>query len=363
MNSTFPLYPLFTPPARPFASASDFASPFTPYDIDASYGLASSPSDGNGVCVAAIEAFSSETLLSDFKMFGKTFGLPENELNIYYPDGSGTENSVFWRLEAAADTQWIYAAAPSADIMCVFAANPSIEALFSAVKYAIRKGADIISMSWGSREFFGQSEYGEIMKNSGKIFIASAGDTGAEVLFPSSSDASASIGGTVLHRSKNGEVLRRSAWINGGGGASRFTKIPEWQKKFGRINELSGNFRATPDIALDAAVNPGYAVYSEPDGGMVSVGGTSVAAPVFSGICARILAKNPNFLSHGERIPEYLYKLAGETGYDFPQYFFDDITVGTNGRYYALPGYDLCTGLGAPKGENIIVFAANSEQT
>ena len=51
----------------------------------------------------------------------------------------------------------------------------------------------------------------------------------------------------------------------------------------------------------------------------------------------------------GITFPEYLYKLAGETEYNIPQYYFDDITVGSNGKHDALVGYDMCTGLGAPR--------------
>ena len=51
---------------------------------------------------------------------------------------------------------------------------------------------------------------------------------------------------------------------------------------------------------------------------------------------------------------EYLYTLAGKTQYSKPQYAFNDITIGTNGVYDALIGYDMCTGLGAPIGRQII---------
>lgn len=358
MTDTTPLYPLYTPSARTFAAVTpiseDGDTPFSPSDIDIAYSLTSSSNDGNGITIAVIGAFGAENLEEDFLRFGEIFGLPENRLEVYYTSGDGTPNpQTGWDLEAHADTEWVYASAPSARIMCVFAPDTRIESLFSAVSFAIDRGADIISMSFGSDEFRQQSKYTGIMKNSGKIFVASAGDTGGKVVFPSSSDAVVSVGGTVLHRTRKGNVFARSAWINGGGGISLYTPIPEWQEIFSGIEDLYGRYRATPDVALNAATSPGYYVYSQKEGGLVSVGGTSVSAPVFAGICARILQYNRGDLQ-GKTIMEYLYEKAGKTSYSEPQYYFSDVTVGSNGIYSAKRGYDLCTGLGAPVGDMLI---------
>ena len=355
-NDTIPHYPLFTHVARNFAQLAQNTSsesPFTPADIYTAYSLTSTDTDGEGITVAVVGAFNSVTLSLDFKRFGQMFDLPDNTLEVYFPDGSGTEYSEnrSWELESHADTQWVYAVSPASRIICVLARDARIESLFSAVDTAINLGADVISMSWGSPEFYGQSEYTERMKNSGRVFVASAGDSGGEVLFPSSSDAVVSVGGTVLHRLRSGSVFARTAWINGGGGPSKITPMPSWQRIFSGITELSGEYRASPDIALNAGETPGYYVYY--NGNPVSVGGTSVSAPVFSGICARILQKNPN-LTKEMNIMQYLYKKAGETNYSEPQYYFSDVTVGTNGKYDALTGFDLCTGLGAPVGDLLI---------
>ena len=355
-NNTTPRYPLFTPNARNFAQIvpdTTPESPLVPSDIDLAYSLNTSHTDGTGITVAVIGAFYSTTISDDFKKFGQFFNLPEKNLEVYYTNGSGVESieNDSWSLEAHADTQWVYASAPAARIICVMANDARIESLFAAVDMAVDLGADVISMSWGSPEFLSQAEYTERMKSSGRIFVASAGDTGGEVLFPSSSDAVVSVGGTVLHRLNSGTVFARSAWINGGGGPSRFTPIPQWQRRFDGIEALVGNYRATPDVALNAGISPGYYVFY--NGRLVSVGGTSVSAPVFAGICARILQKNP-LLTKEMSIMQYLYLKAGETKYSEPQYYFSDVTVGSNGRYIATQGFDLCTGLGAPVGNLLI---------
>ena len=355
---TTPRYPLYTPTAQSFARVVPFDesedTPFSPSDIDTAYSLSSRPDDGSGVTIAVIGAFGAENLQDDFKDFGRMFGLPENSLEVYYANGDGTPNTnTGWDLEAHTATEWVYAAAPAARIICVFATDARMESLFSAVSLAISIGADVISMSFGSEEFRSQKQFTDLMKNSGRIFVASAGDTGGKVIFPSSSDAVVSVGGTVLHRTRRGNVFARSAWINGGGGASLYTPIPEWQEIFSGIEDLSGRYRATPDVSLNAATSPGYYVYSRREGGLVAVGGTSVSAPVFAGICARILQNNPSELE-GKTMMQYLYEKAGRTFYSEPQYYFSDVTVGSNGVYTAMRGYDLCTGLGAPVGNMLI---------
>lgn len=354
---TTPKYPLYTPVASTFAYIQPLVfsdTPFSPSDIDRAYSLSSRPDDGNGITVAVIGAFGAENLQDDFKEFGRMFGLPEKELEVYYVSGNVPETVTDgWNLEAHADTEWVYACAPGARIVCIFAADARMESLFSAVSLAIDLDASVISMSFGSEEFRSQSQFTTLMKNSGRVFVASAGDTGGKVVFPSSSDAVVSVGGTVLHRTRRGNVFARSAWSGGGGGPSKYTPIPEWQEVFDGIEQLSGRFRATPDVAMNAAISPGYYVYSKREGGLVSVGGTSVSAPVFAGICARILQNNPSELEE-KTMMQYLYEKAGKTFYSEPQYYFSDVTVGSNGVYTAKRGYDLCTGLGAPVGDMLI---------
>lgn len=356
--NTKPLYPLSSPTARTFASTNFSQNtrqslPLSPSDVYSAYSFTPKSTDGRDVRIAVIGAFGSDTLDADFSAFGKAFSLPDGTLSVHYPDGRGYEKSPEWSLEATADTQWAYALSPRAEIACVFAVDSRSESLFSAIKYAIKSDFDIISASFGCAEFFGQTELGQILRNSGKIFVASAGDVGGEVLFPSSAESSVSVGGTVIHTTSDGRIFGRSAWANGGGGASRFTKIPEHQRIFGDLCKKSHGFRATPDIALNASPSPGYAVYNSTLGGIVSVGGTSVSAPIFAGLCGVILSRNPGFIGKID-MPKHLYTLAGGTKYDFPQYYFHDIVTGSSGDNVAGVGYDFCTGLGSPRANAVV---------
>ncbi len=357
---TFPRYPLSVPTASSFLSqtmpdVTQTQTAFSPRDIYAAYGLAYDAHDtssGRGKTAAVVGAYDTTGLQSDFEAFCRAFDLPVGALEIYATASPAPVTNA-WSLEARADTEWLYAMCPTSRIVCVSTPSASLDDLFDGIMLALQKGADIVSLSWGIAEFRGQEAYSERLARTGKVFVASSGDSGGVVSFPSSSDAVISVGGTVLHRASTGRVFARSAWQNGGGGASAYTKIPAWQARFSPIPSLSGAFRATPDVACDAALSPGYAVFAESAGGFMTVGGTSVAAPVFSGICARILQKADKDIS-GADFAARLYALAGKTEYTNSQKCFYDVTVGTNGKYFAKVGYDLCTGLGAPNAEGLM---------
>src|SRR5262249_13905740 len=81
--------------------------------------------------------------------------------------------------------------------------------------------------------------------------------------------------------------------------------------------------------------------------------GTSCAAPLWAGFTALINEQavanarptvgfiNPAIYSIGQQSTEYASA-------------FHDITAGDNTLFYAVPGYDLCTGLGTPAGTGLI---------
>lgn len=345
-----------TPTAYNFVCPASIScvKPFTPEVLGSAYCMRVCAQAGKGVSIAVISAFTNNHVESDLREFAKAYSLPNPDIEVYHTAGNTDKKLAGWSTEASADTQWAFAAAPMAKIICIFTPDAKISTLFEGVQLAVQKGADIISMSWGSEEFAGQTEYTDMLKKWGKTYIASAGNSGGAVYFPSSSDAVISVGGTYLHRTESGKVISRSAWKNGGGGPSRFTAIPPWQKKLSGIERLSAGFRATPDIALDACTEPGYSVYNKDSGGFTALCGTSIAAPVFAGICARIIERNAA-LSSWDRICEYLYGLYKDPSYGGSSLSaFEDITVGSNGKYCCLPGFDFCTGLGLPVGCNLV---------
>jgi hypothetical protein len=104
--------------------------------------------------------------------------------------------------------------------------------------------------------------------------------------------------------------------------------------------------RLVPDVALDADPNTG--VFLVLNGSGWEVGGTSLSAPVWAGICARInqLRYNRATPSLGLLGPK-IYPLVGTSN-------FRDITSGSNGAYSATAGIDLCTGIGVPDIDSLI---------
>ena len=121
------------------------------------------------------------------------------------------------------------------------------------------------------------------------------------------------------------------------------------------LSQGSTTTRNFPDVALTADN-----VYVIADGGFGyrGVGGTSCAAPLWAGFTALV---NQQATNNGHTAVGFLnpaiYAIAKGTNYNA---CFHDITTGNNTwsssptLFYAVSGYDLCTGLGTPNGTNLI---------
>ena len=94
-------------------------------------------------------------------------------------------------------------------------------------------------------------------------------------------------------------------------------------------------------------------------------GGTSCAAPLWAGFMALV---NQQAAASGQSavgfINPAIYELANESIYNT---VFHDTTNGNNtsttspNAFYAVPGYDLCTGVGTPNGTNLINALVNPD--
>jgi kumamolisin len=93
-----------------------------------------------------------------------------------------------------------------------------------------------------------------------------------------------------------------------------------------------------PDVAAQEL--PGFCVYL--DGVELAAGGTSAVAPMWSALAARL---NQRLGSPIGLVTPLLYASA--------EPLFRDVTDGSNGRYQARAGWNPCTGLGVPLGQNI----------
>jgi hypothetical protein len=95
------------------------------------------------------------------------------------------------------------------------------------------------------------------------------------------------------------------------------------------------------------------------DGGYFQVGGTSLAAPMWSGLIA--IANQGRALDGESSLNGLTQTLP--TLYSLPSSDFHDITTGSNGTYSATAGYDLATGLGSPVANLLVPALAGYSAT
>jgi hypothetical protein len=212
------------------------------------------------------------------------------------------------------------------------------------------------------------------MAAQGQSFFNASGDNGAfvgAVEFPSDSPSITQVGGTtmtdgsapsypweseVVWAPDSGPRVSGFRAESSSGGISTYYAIPSWQTNISMAANMgSTTMRNTPDVAANADN-----VYLYTDDGQASGGwgGTSCAAPLWAGFTALI---NQQAATNGAPpvgfLNPALYALASGTNY---ANCFHDITSGNNtwrassNQFYAVPGYDLCSGLGTMNGTSLI---------
>jgi subtilase family serine protease len=220
----------------------------------------------------------------------------------------------------------------------------------------------------------------ESMDAVGQTFFNASGDSGAFTPgtsldngvddpflanAPSSNPYITQVGGTTLKLNTKGSswasevVWHYGNGISSSGGFSSYYSIPSWQTNVSHMVLRGGSkdFRNIPDVAANA--NNVYEIYNNDDTSDADdTEGTSCAAPLWAGFAA--LVNEQSAANGGPRIGfinPALYAIAAKKNY---LSCFHDITSGNNtwyespNRFYAKDNYDLCTGLGAMRGTNLI---------
>jgi subtilase family serine protease len=336
----------------------------TPASLGCVYGLTSvssaqigcNPTDpkllnpsGGAKVIAIVDAYDYPTAFSDLQIFSAQFGLqpPTNaNFQVVYATGTPPKADPGWGLEAGLDIEWAHAMAPQAYIYLVEAASSSYADLLTAVNVAsnlvAKAGGGEVSMSWGGSEFSFERFYDGYFTKSGVVYFAAAGDS-AGTIWPSTSPNVVSTGGTSNSRDANGNLQAQLAWSSTGGGPSKYESRPSYQSG---ISQVVGSKRGTPDVAADADPNTGVWVYNVPYcNGWCIVGGTSVAAPVWSGI----VNAAGQFSKSSQVELATVYSNLGKPA------DFTDITQGScgpNKGYLAGTGWDFCTGAGSAFGRS-----------
>ncbi len=372
-----PTYTLYSPMGNlsPFTTAGPQG--YTPSEIRAAYGLnqvsfGGVTGGGSGQVIAIIDAYNDPTIQNDLSAFDAAFGLANPTLRVVSQTGSsvlppvdpaGRGNNNF-EGEIALDVEWAHALAPGASIMLVEAQDASPSNLFAAVKFARQQpGVSVVSMSFGGNETATETQFDSTFttpaNHNGVTFVASTGDSGTPGSYPAYSPNVVAAGGTSLAIDSLGNYQSETGWTGSGGGISQVESQPSYQN--GIVTQTT-TARATPDVAFDADPSTGVAVYDSYNNGTSKpweiLGGTSVAAPAWSGLLAvanqgRVAAGEGTLDSRASTLPLL---------YSAPASDFHDITTGNNG-IQASPGYDLVTGRGSPKANLLIPFLVSGSVT
>jgi len=168
--------------------------------------------------------------------------------------------------------------------------------------------------------------------SQGQTFFASSGDGGAytgcsgqqgvntAVSYPASSRYVVAVGGTTLNTNTDGSYAGETAWA-GGGGISTVVQAQPYQQAV-----TGSSKRNVPDVAMDADPNSGALIINS--GSSTQVGGTSLAAPLATGVWARVQSAHNNTLGFAAPV---IYAAAASRPASF-----HDVTSGCNSGSNAL---------------------------
>ena len=331
---------------------------WSPCNLRSAYKLTSlSSSHGKGQTVAVIDAYDDPDAASDLATYRSNFGLPacttangcfkkvnQDGLHGDYPTGD-----MGWGQEISIDLDMVSAICPKCHILLVEANSSGFGDLFTAEQEAITLGAHVVSNSWGSSEFAGETDYDSTLDTPGVAITVSSGDGAYQggVQYPSASPYVTSVGGTELTPASNPRSWIEKTWVTAGSspptqgsgsGCSAYEAKPAWQADAGCNN------RTTADVSAVAADVLGYDSYESGGGGWYFFFGTSVASPITAAVYG--LAGNASSQSVA---PASLAYANTSHLYDITE----GLATGTCSPTYlckAVKGYDGPTGLGTPKG-------------
>lgn len=320
---------------------------YTPAQIKKAYQLQTD--DGQGVTATFLSYFQNPYLQKDLDAFCKAFDIETTQIHMYGECVPSAYNFNAY-IEPVIDTQWFHAIAPKARMNIVCVEQYNVFGAIDAIRRALEIGTDLMILTFETEMLERYREYEDVFASE-CLFIASAGDTGAQANFPAGMPGCLAVGGTTLFLDAVGNRLSyETVWKGSGGGIAQPFDIPDYQKDMKGVREMTGGKKGIPDVSFLADPHTGVSVYHSSSGdayGWYKVGGTSISAPIVGGILAGAISKTPVLRTDVTGVIRYLYDLAGGSEYTNAQGRFYDVIYGTNGAYEAGPGYDLCTGLGS----------------
>jgi subtilase family serine protease len=290
--------------------------------------------------------------ITDLNTFTSQNGLPTVTTQTVNTNGTSTDTSgvVEWNL----DSQDIVGMGGGQVQKIIFYNIPTLSNvnLTADINTVVTANATkIINVSLGECETSAQGDGSAASQDQsfaqavtqGQTFSISTGDSGADECgdggikpsWPAASQYVTAVAGTRLDASTttwNSEVVWNDlAAGNGatGGSPSTFEPKPSWQNAL-----VSGTKRGVADVAFAGSPSSGAKIVV--NGGTQQVGGTSLSAPIFAGMWARVLAVKGQSFGFA---PPLIYNLAASN--------FHDITSGNNDGETAGVGYDFASGRGS----------------
>jgi hypothetical protein len=339
---------------------------------------------------------------SDYAGFLATYPYLAHNVQRYFIDGNSQcdpHTDPGCGVETTLDVEWATAMANSfgssaatAKIHVYESADPSFATGLDAVNRELTDGkARVLNMSWGAAEYAvadrtTMDSYHNVfnqMVGQGWSLVAASGDQGSTtacfsylyVSWPASDPDVTAVGGTTISTTVD-YFSSETTWTgdqwNGacsyndggsGGGCSFYYAAPDYQRGVG---SCGAGHRSVPDVALNAGAWQSFFY----QGGLQSVGGTSVASPEVAGA----IAQNNAYLLYLKSIVgdtcgssysapcapmgsanPYIYREARyRTAPHYPFYdittecAINDINVQYHIPYYcSVPGFDQATGWGS----------------
>jgi subtilase family serine protease len=319
---------------------------------------------GSGVTIAIVDAYDAPNVEADLGVFSTQFGLPAcTTANGCFKKVSETGTSTLpaknsgWEVEISLDVQWVHAVAPNAHIILVEAKSADTNDLLTGVLYA-KTHASVVTMSWGGSEARGETLSDATFLESGVTFLASSGDTGGVVDWPSASPYVIAVGGTNLGVSGGhlASPVVETAWDGSGGGCSLYEAALKAQSGF---VPSSCRTRGVPDVSMDGGSESAVSVYVSDQGGWFGVYGTSLAVQIYGAFIGTVNGMRGTPLTSS--LSDLYAAAAGAPTSSLYLSDFRDITSGTAGRFTAGPGWDFTTGLGSPLAGSLAPFLVSKQ--
>ena len=296
-----------------------------------------------GVTVGIITQGKLTQTITDLNSFTSAHGFATVTTQTVNTGGTSNDTSGLgeWNL----DSQDVVGMAGGAVGKIIFYNEPSLSNadLTANINTAVTaNAAKIINMSLGECETDAHSDGSDAADDQlfatavaqGQTFSISTGDSGADecgdggtkASNPANSPYVVAVAGTTLNASTTA-WSSETVWSGSGGSESTIEPKPSWQTLW------TGTHRGVADVAFDADPNSGAKVIVS--GASQQIGGTSLAAPIFAGLWARVIAVKGTGVG-----------FAGPIIYQLPASDFHDVTSGSNG-ISAAAGYDLASGRGS----------------